>query len=82
MPGAWHRRRERQNPEPRHVIKDHGAPFDPTEHEDADVEAELQDRPIGGLGIYLVKSIMDSMTYERSADGYNILTLTKNISEL
>ena len=64
------------------VIKDHGAPFDPTEHEDADVEAELQDRPIGGLGIYLVKSIMDSMTYERSADGYNILTLTKNISEL
>ena len=64
------------------VIKDHGAPFDPTEHEDADVEAELQDRPIGGLGIYLVKSIMDSMSYERSADGYNILTLTKNISEL
>ena len=64
------------------VVKDHGAPFDPTEHEDADVEAELQDRPIGGLGIYLVKSIMDSMSYERSADGYNILTLTKNISEL
>lgn len=59
------------------VVKDHGIPFDPTQHEDADVEAELEDRPIGGLGIYLVKNIMDSMDYERSADGYNIVTLTK-----
>ena len=62
------------------VVKDHGIPFDPTQHEDADVEAELEDRPIGGLGIYLVKNIMDSMDYERSADGYNIVTLTKNLN--
>ena len=62
------------------VVKDHGIPFDPTQHEDADVEAELEDRPIGGLGIYLVKNIMDSMDYERSADGYNIVTLTKKLN--
>ncbi len=61
------------------VIKDHGIPFDPTKHEDVDVEAELGDRPIGGLGIYLVKTIMDSMAYERTPDGYNVLTLKKQI---
>jgi len=63
------------------VIKDHGAPFDPTQHEEVDIEAELDDREIGGLGIHLVKNIMDTMQYERSADGYNILTLTKNLKQ-
>ena len=61
------------------VIKDHGAPFDPTLHDDVDIEAGLDDRQIGGLGIHLVKAIMDTVNYERSADGYNVLTLTKNI---
>lgn len=59
------------------VIKDHGAPFDPTQHADVDIDAELDDRQIGGLGIYLIKTIMDTVSYERSSDGYNILTLTK-----
>ncbi len=61
------------------VVKDHGTPFDPTQYADVDVNAELDDRQIGGLGICLVKTIMDTIAYERSADGYNILTLTKNI---
>lgn len=61
------------------VVKDHGTPFDPTLQPDADVDAGLNERQIGGLGIHLVKTIMDSMHYERSADGYNVLTLTKNI---
>ena len=61
------------------VVKDHGIPFDPTAYEDIDVEAELDERPIGGLGIYLVKTIMDTMTYQRTPDGYNVLTLTKQI---
>ena len=34
---------------------------------------------IGGLGIHLVKAIMDTMHYERTADGYNVLTLTKEL---
>ena len=57
----------------------HGIPFDPTKHQEADVEADLDDRPIGGLGIYLVKNIMDTMTYQRTPDGYNVVTLTKQI---
>ncbi|MBR7066599.1 MAG: SpoIIE family protein phosphatase [Prevotella sp.] len=61
------------------VVKDHGIPFDPTAYEGIDVEAELDERPIGGLGIYLVKTIMDTMTYQRTPDGYNVLTLTKQI---
>jgi anti-sigma regulatory factor (Ser/Thr protein kinase) len=44
------------------------------------VEAELNERQIGGLGIYLVKTIMDTMHYERTADGYNVLTLTKRLN--
>ncbi len=61
------------------VIKDHGIPFDPTECGDIDVDAELDERPIGGLGIYLVKTIMDTMSYQRTPDGYNVVTLTKQI---
>ncbi len=63
------------------VIKDHGIPFDPTQHADVDVDAGLEERQIGGLGIYLMKTIMDTIDYERSADGYNVLTLTKNIKQ-
>lgn len=38
----------------------------------------MTERPIGGLGIYLVRNIMDIVSYERT-DGKNILTMTKNI---
>lgn len=62
------------------VIKDHGMPFDPTQYAEPDIEAELADRPIGGLGIHLVRTIMDTMDYRRTADGYNVLTLTKQIT--
>ena len=59
-------------------ISDNGQPFDPTEAPQADVTLSAEERPIGGLGIYLVRSIMDSVSYER-ADGKNILHLTKQI---
>ncbi|MBO5594866.1 MAG: SpoIIE family protein phosphatase [Prevotella sp.] len=61
------------------VIKDHGTPFDPTQHAEVDIDAELDERSIGGLGIHLMRTIMDSMTYERTADGYNRLTLKKEV---
>lgn len=60
------------------VIDDHGIPFDPTQKEDPDVSMSAEDRPIGGLGILLVKQIMDSVSYER-IDGHNLLTLTMNL---
>lgn len=61
------------------VIKDHGAPFDPTQHEEVDIDADLDERAIGGLGIHLVRTIMDTVEYQRTTDGYNRLVLTKGL---
>jgi len=60
------------------TITDKGAPFDPTAVEDADVTLSAEERPIGGLGIHLIRQIMDSINYER-LDGCNILTLRKKL---
>lgn len=62
------------------VITDSGTPFDPTSVEDADVTLGVEDRPVGGLGIFLVRQIMDTVNYER-VDGHNILTLSKKIEK-
>ena len=64
------------------VIKDHGTPFDPTQYEEIDVDAGLDERAIGGLGIHLIQSIMDKVDYERTGDGYNRLTLTKKVNNV
>ena len=61
------------------VIIDSGAPFNPTEAAQADTTLSAEDRPIGGLGILLVRELMDSINYER-ADGKNILTVKKNLT--
>ena len=60
------------------VVSDSGKAFDPTAQPDADTSLSAENRQVGGLGIYLVRSIMDSVSYERSG-GKNILTMTKNI---
>jgi sigma-B regulation protein RsbU (phosphoserine phosphatase) len=52
--------------------------FDPTEKEKADTTLSAEDRPIGGMGILLVRELMDSINYERT-DGKNVLTLKKKI---
>lgn len=59
-------------------ITDSGIPFDPTKTKDADTTLSAEERPIGGLGIFLVKQLMDKISYER-ANGKNVLTLQKNI---
>mgnify|MGYP002522748440 CR=1 FL=1 len=60
------------------VIIDNGVAFDPTEKEKADTTLSVEDRPIGGMGILLVRELMDSINYERS-DGKNVLTLKKRL---
>ena len=60
------------------VLSDSGTPFDPTQAGTPDLTLDAEERPIGGLGIFLVRQIMDTIVYRRS-DGKNILTLTKNI---
>ena len=61
------------------TIIDSGAPFDPTVKADADTSLSAEERPIGGLGIYLVRQLMDSINYER-VDGHNVLTLRKKLT--
>lgn len=62
------------------VIIDMGAPFDPTTIAKADTTLSAKERKIGGLGVFLVREIMDSINYER-VDDRNILTLTKKIEK-
>ena len=58
------------------TVSDSGVAFDPTAAPDVDIQKDLKDRPIGGLGIYLVKKIMDEVRYQRK-DGRNYLTMIK-----
>ncbi len=60
------------------IISDNGVPFDPTVVAEADTTLSAEERNIGGLGIFLVRQIMDSVNYERIA-GFNVLTLRKKI---
>lgn len=62
------------------VISDAGRPFDPTQAAEADTTLSADERPIGGLGIYLVRHLMDDIRYER-LDDRNVLTLTKRIRD-
>ena len=61
------------------VISDRGIPFDPTTKEDADITLGVEERPIGGLGIFLVRQLMDTILYEYK-DKKNILTLRKQLT--
>ncbi len=60
------------------TIEDSGKPFDPTIQAEPDITLAVEERPIGGLGIHLVRQIMDDIHYERKNDR-NILILVKNI---
>ena len=60
------------------VITDSGKPFDPTTKGEVDITLSAEERDIGGLGIYLVRQMMDSIGYEYK-DGHNVLTLKKKV---
>lgn len=58
-------------------LRDEGRPFNPlTDSPEPDVDSGLEDRPVGGLGIYLVRTMMDELSYRRE-DNHNILTIVK-----
>ena len=69
---------ERSNSQIVFVVSDSGKPFDPTKQADADITLSAEERQIGGLGIYLVRQIMDEIHYQR-IDNKNILTLIKKL---
>ena len=63
------------------VLSDQGREFDPTMREEADPNVNPAEREIGGMGIFIVKNIMNHVTYQR-LEGKNLLTMTKGIESL
>ena len=61
------------------IVKDEGRPFDPMAIPVPDVTSGLENRKIGGLGIYFVRRVMTRMSYEYR-DGKNIITMVKKIA--
>lgn len=65
----------------RYTLTDQGMSFAPTDVMRADTTLSVEDRPIGGLGIFLVRNLMDVINYERF-EGKNVLTMWKKIDNL
>ena len=61
------------------IFIDQGIPYNPLENKDPDITLDIEDREIGGLGIFLVKKTMDELSYEY-VDGQNILTMKKELA--
>ena len=62
------------------LLSDQGREFDPTMKESADMNVNPAERNLGGIGIYIVKNIMNKVTYQR-LEGKNVLTMTKSIND-
>ena len=60
------------------TFKDDGVPFNPLSQQKPDINLSAEERPVGGLGIFLMSQIMDEMHYNRQKNK-NILTLAKDI---
>jgi anti-sigma regulatory factor (Ser/Thr protein kinase) len=65
--------------EARLIIRDDGAHFSPEQAQSPDLEANWEERQIGGLGIYVVKELMDHVTYHRTDESVNQFVLEKKI---
>ena len=63
------------------VMEDNGHPFDPTRDVEPDTSSTLQERPIGGLGLHLVKSFADRIAYD-FVDGKNRLTVEHDLARV
>jgi anti-sigma regulatory factor (Ser/Thr protein kinase) len=59
-------------------FRDNGRPFNPLERNAPDIDADFEERPIGGLGIFLVTQLATSVRYER-AGAQNVLTVTRTL---
>ena len=60
-------------------VEDDGKPFDPLDHPTPDIHKPLEERDIGGLGVFFVRELMDTIEYERK-EGKNILLVKKELS--
>ncbi|HUQ48372.1 MAG TPA: ATP-binding protein [Gemmatimonadaceae bacterium] len=60
------------------TLTDDGTPFDPFGRDAPDTTLSVEERPIGGLGIHLVRQLMDQVSYQRQ-DGKNVVVLVKQL---
>ena len=60
------------------IVEDDGLPFNPLEAPEPDLDSPIETRPIGGLGIHLVRNITDGLAYCRS-EGRNRLVMRKQV---
>lgn len=58
------------------TVSDNGRPFNPLEVAAPDTKLSVEDRTIGGLGIHLIRQMMDEVVYERR-DDHNVVSLAK-----
>ena len=59
------------------ILRDYGRPFDPTSVPEPDLCASLEDRKVGGLGLYCIRQLMDKVRFEFTPDSGNVLTMVK-----
>jgi serine/threonine-protein kinase RsbW len=59
------------------TMRDTGKPFDPSKVKQPNLKADLSDRQIGGLGVYLMRKLMDDVSYVSNSKTGNLLTMTK-----
>ena len=59
------------------MLRDYGRPFDPTGVAPPDLHASLEDRDLGGLGLYFMRQLMDEVHFEFTPDSGNLLTMVK-----
>ena len=60
------------------VYQDNGIAYDPLQTADPELQLSVEDRPIGGLGVFFVKAMTDHVEYMRDG-GFNIVKMTKNL---
>ena len=59
------------------TMRDTGKPFDPSKVKQPNLKADLSERQIGGLGVYLMRKLMDDVRYESNSKTGNLLTMVK-----
>jgi sigma-B regulation protein RsbU (phosphoserine phosphatase) len=59
------------------VLRDHGKPFNPATVNTPDLDASIDDRAVGGLGVFLMKQLMDEVHFESLGESGNVLTMSK-----
>ena len=70
---------ERDEEEVRVTLRDWGTSFDPQAVPAPDVTASLEQRRLGGLGLFLIHQVMDDVSFEFDAEGGNVLTMVKRL---